>query len=263
MILASLVLAVCAAALARNWLHARLDASNAPNTTQFVVVAALEIPFATKVEARHLRTITLPRDASVGNHYDKPEDVIGLIALQKAIPGEILLRERFADRNGGTLAAIVKTDMRAVTVRVDDVIGVAGFLMPGNHVDVVASRMLQQQQRAETRTVLRDVNVLAVDQSANQDKDQPVIVRAVTLEVTPMQAEALVQARDEGRIQLTLRNPQDKSDDAGLVAGSPAPPPAPARKVRVRATQAPAPAPATNGVTIIRGTNVKNSESAG
>src|SRR5215469_1649135 len=183
MILASLVLAVCAAALARNWLHARLDAGNAPGTMQVVVVAALEIPFATKVEARHLRTITLPKDASVGNHYDKPEDVIGLIALQKAIPGEILLRERFADRNGGTLAAIVKPEMRAVTVRVDDVIGVAGFLMPGNHVDVVASHM-EPNQRAETRTVLHDLNVLAVDQTASQDKDQPAVVRAVTLEMT-------------------------------------------------------------------------------
>jgi Flp pilus assembly protein CpaB len=164
----------------------------------------------------------LPTNAAVGDHYDKVDQVVGLIALQKVIAGEILLKERFADRNAGsTLAAIVKPDMRAVTVRVDDVIGVAGFLMPGNHVDVVAARMVDQ--RAETRTVLRNLNVLAVDQTASQDKDQPVVVRAVTLEMSPKQAEVLVKAREEGRIQLTLRNPLDKittSDDADIVAAA-------------------------------------------
>jgi pilus assembly protein CpaB len=194
----------------------------------------------------------------VGNHYQRPEDVVGLIALQKIISGEILLKERFADRQAGsTLAAIVKPDMRAVTVRVDDVIGVAGFLMPGNHVDVVAAHM-EPNQRAETRTVLHDLNVLAVDQTAAQDKDQPVVVRAVTLEMTPKQAEILVKAREEGKIQLTLRNPLDKSqsDDTEVVAEVTPPKPA-ARKVR-----AAEPRPSNNGITIIRGTNVHTSESA-
>ena len=191
LIVISLALAVGAAWIARGWLQARLSASSTdPDASVPVVVAALEIPYATKVDARHLRTIALPRTAPLGAHFDKPEDVVGLIATQKVIAGEILLKERFADHaTGSTLAALVKPDMRAVTVRVDDVVGVGGFLLPGNHVDVVASRMVNNTQRAEAQTVLRDLNVLAVDQTAAQDKDQPVVVRAVTLEVTPQQAE--------------------------------------------------------------------------
>lgn len=251
----SLVLAIGAAWVARNWVQARLNAGTPADPVKPVIVAAMEIPFGTKVEARHLKVITLPSVTSVGDNFDKADEVVGLIALQKIIPGEILLKERFADRNAGsTLAAIVKPDMRAVTVRVDDVVGVAGFLMPGNHVDVVAARMVEQ--RAETRTVLRNLNVLAVDQTASPDKDQPVVVRAVTLEVSPKQAEVLVKAREEGRIQLTLRNPLDKShlpDDSELVAEAPVK----ASPKHVHTTR-----PAVSGITIIRGTNVHNSESA-
>jgi pilus assembly protein CpaB len=257
LIVISLALAIGAAWVARNWVQARLNAGAATDPGEQVVVAALEIPFGTKVEARHLKTITLPSNAPVGNHYSKTDEVVGLIALQKVIAGEILLKERFADRGAGsTLAAIVKPDMRAVTVRVDDVIGVAGFLMPGNNVDVVAARMVNQ--RAETHTVLRNLNVLAVDQTASQDKDQPAVVRAVTLEVSPTQAEILVKAREEGRIQLTLRNPLDKTapllDEAEVADATPAKAPA----KHIHAAQA---RPADNSITIIRGTNVHNSDS--
>jgi pilus assembly protein CpaB len=257
LIMISLALGIGAAWVARNWVHAL--AAGTVDPVQPVIVAAMEIPFGTKVEVRHLKAITLPTNAQVGDHYEKTDQVVGLIALQKIIPGEILLKERFADRNAGsTLAAIVKPDMRAVTVRVDDVVGVAGFLMPGNHVDVVAARMVEQGQRAETHTVLRNLNVLAVDQTASQDKDQPVVVRAVTLEVSPKQAEVLVKAREEGRIQLTLRNPLDKApttDDADVVAE--AAPKKPAKHIREAQAR-----PEGGGVTIIRGTNVHNSESA-
>jgi pilus assembly protein CpaB len=260
MILISLTLALVAALIARNWIQLRLSAGSGPAEVGVpVVVAAMEIPYGTKVEPRHLNTITLPRNAQVGNHYEKIEDVVGLIATQKVISGEILLKERFADRTAGsTLAAVLKTRMRAVTVRVDDVVGVAGFLLPGNHVDVVAARMVNQ--RAETETVLRNLNVLAVDQTASQEKDQPVVVHAVTLEVTPKQAEVLVKAREEGRIQLTLRNPlEDASQE--LVAEEPAPRPAAAkvvvRKVRVETQRAPG-----NAITIIRGTEVKTTDAS-
>lgn len=260
LILISLTLALGAALIARNWIQARLSAGTAPPDAGMpVVVAAMEIPYGTKVEARHLKTITLPRDAQVADHYAKPDDVIGLIATQKVITGEILLKERFADRAAGsTLAAVLKPNMRAVTVRVDDVVGVAGFLLPGNHVDVVAARMVNQ--RAETETVLRNLNVLAVDQTASQDKDQPVVVHAVTLEVTPKQAEVLVKAREEGRIQLTLRNPLEDSAHELVAEESPPPPaptPPPVRKVRVEAQHAPA-----NAITIIRGTEVKTANAS-
>jgi pilus assembly protein CpaB len=258
LIVISLALAIGAAWVARNWVQARMSANGSPaDAGMSVVVAAMEIPFATKVESRHLRIITLPRSAQVGEVFGKPEDVIGLISLQKIISGEILLKARFADRSAGsTLAAIVKPDMRAVTVRVDDVIGVAGFLMPGNHVDVVAARLVNQ--RAVTETVLHDLNVLAVDQSAAQDKDQPAVVRAVTLEVSPKDAETLVRAREEGKIQLTLRNPLDKNATEEVAAVTPPPAPRASKHSHHDAVVR----PADNGVTIIRGTNVNSSASS-
>ena len=135
--------------------------------------------------------------------------------------------------------------------------------MPGNHVDVVAAHM--ENQRAQTHTVLHDINVLAVDQTASTDKDQPVVVRAVTLEVTPRQAEVLVKAREEGKIQLTLRNPLDKTqiDDAEMVADA-VQPKEPVKKVHTPQPLRPAHDGThdSNAVIIIRGTNVHSSESA-
>ncbi len=258
LILVSLALALGAAWMARAWVQAQLN----PNESGMsVVVAAMGIPFGTKLEARHVRVITLPQGTPVGDHYEKPDEAVGLIATQKVIAGEILLKERFADHtSGNTLAALLRPDMRAVTVRVDDVVGVAGFLLPGNHVDVVAARMHNDTQRAEAETVLRNLNVLAVDQTASQDKDQPVVVRAVTLEVTSKQAEVLVRAREEGKIQLTLRNPLDNREPAPEVVPAVAqrsPAPTRVHKAPVQVVR-----PAGSAVTIIRGTNVQSTQSA-
>jgi pilus assembly protein CpaB len=140
----------------------------------------------------------------------------------------------------------VDENMRAVTVRVDDVVGVAGFLLPGNTVDVLSSRKVPNQ-RAITETILKNIKVLAVDQQATAEENEPVIVRAVTLEMLPKQAETLFRARTEGTIQLTLRNPLEPDY---------VPPPAPPPKKRV-ATRTPVkrpPPPAE--VTVIRGTTV-------
>lgn len=158
------------------------------------------------------------------------------------------MEQRFAEHAAGsTLAAIVGKNMRAVTVRVNDVVGVAGFLLPGNRVDVLASR--KEKRRAHTETILQDIKVLAVDQTTSTDKNDPVIVRAVTLEMTPKQAEKLVKGREEGTIQLALRNPLDDS----VVVEEQEEPPAPKPQVIKRARRA----PTTTTITVIRGTEVK------
>src|SRR4030095_4024338 len=113
---------------------------------------------------------------------------------------------------------------------------------PGNRVDVVSSRLEQQTRRATTETILTNLRVLAVDQTAATDKNDPVIVRAVTLEMTPAQSEVLVKAKAESRIQLTLPNP---SDDSVPVAKTEAP---------VKRVVVPAAPPAPPTVTVIRGT---------
>ena len=158
--------------------------------------------------------------------------------------GEILLDGRFtAEGEGSTLATVIAQDMRAVSVRVNDVVGVAGFLLPGNHVDVVAAYRDGPDTRSET--VVQNVKVLAVDQTASTDKNEPVVVRAVTLEVTPADAEKLVLAEQRGSIQLALRNPRRQRDGgdarAPSPAAAPAPAPAPVQKARPRVRTGPPP----------------------
>lgn len=247
LIFLSLLMAAGAAFVANEWIVARVMPEDAAdeNSAQ-VVAAAMPIPFATKVEERHVRLVELPEGLAPDGFFESFDNVVGQVSTTKIARGEILVAERFRTHtSGSTLAALVTENMRAVTVRVDDVVGVAGFLLPGNTVDVLASRK-QTNQRAVTETILRNIRVLAVDQTASAEDNEPVVVRAVTLEMQPAQAEKLFRARTEGTIQLTLRNPLEPDY---------VPPPAPPRKAIVR-KPAPRPQPPSSEVIVIRGTTV-------
>ena len=248
LIFLSLLMAAGAAFVANEWVVARVMPGDAePDDSAHVVAAAVTIPFATKVEARHVKLIEMPEGLTPDGFFKTLEEVVGQVSTTKILRGEILVTERFrAHSAGSTFAALVDENMRAVTVRVDDVVGVAGFLLPGNTVDVLASRKTPNQ-RAVTETILKNIKVLAVDQQATAEENEPVIVRAVTLEMLPKQAEELFRARTEGTIQLTLRNPLEPDE---------VPPPAPAPKKKV-ARKAPTkrPPPPTE-ITVIRGTTV-------
>jgi pilus assembly protein CpaB len=127
-------MAVGAAFVANNWVSGQLVSQETvePNT-QLVVTAALSIPFATKVEGRHLKLTEIPEGVLPAGAFTAVEDVEGKVSTTSIGRGEILVAERFAAHTrGSTLAALVAPNMRAVTVRVDDVIGVGGFLLPGN-----------------------------------------------------------------------------------------------------------------------------------
>lgn len=254
MISISLVLGVVAAWMAGNWIR---RASEQPEVEMATVVAAdIAIPFGTKVGNRHLKTFEMPAKFVPPGSFRTPDEIVGRVTVQPIVAGEILMKERFVEYDdGSTLAALVGKNMRAVTVRVDDVIGVAGFLLPGNRVDVLASRR-EQNRRASAETILRDIKVLAVDQTAATEKNEPVIVRAVTLEVSPPQAETLFKAREEGSIQLTLRNPleEDVVVEAEPEPAEPASSPAPRRAVIPRSR--------SNDVTIIRGTQVSTTKAS-
>lgn len=249
LIFLSLMMAVGAAWVANKWVSGQLvtQADAAPNT-QLVVTAAMSIPFATKVEARHLKLTEIPEGVLPESAYTDTAEVEGMVSTTSIARGEILVAERFAAHSrGSTLAALVAPNMRAVTVRVDDVIGVGGFLLPGNTVDVVAARR-GRDQRAITETILTNIKVLAVDQDEKSEENTPQVVRAVTLEMTPKQAEKVVKARTEGTIQLTLRNPEEEDE---VVA-------APAKRIVKK--RAPAPVNTDSSVEIIRGTEVKKTK---
>jgi len=245
MISLSLLMGGAAAWMAGNWVQHAGRAEEVETVT--VVAADIAIPFGTKVATRHLKTLSMPVEFVPPGSFTNIEEVVDRVAVQPIVAGEILMHGRFTEsEDGSTLAALVSEKMRAVTVRVDDVIGVAGFLLPGNRVDVLAARR-EDGRRATAETILRDVKVLAVDQTAASEKNEPVIVRAVTLEVNPTQAEILVKSKEEGSIQLTLRNPLD--DEVYVAIEAPKPEP-------VRHVAAPPPAPRPRAITVIRGTDV-------
>lgn len=247
----SLVMGLLAAWGANNWVQGRL-ASGEEDGKVNVVAAAMEIPYGTKLEERHLRIIGVPQEAVPDGSVTDLKAAIEMVATTNIERGELLNRSRLAAHaQGSTLAALINEKMRAITVRVDDVVGVAGFLLPGNRVDVLASRVDMRSKRATTETILKNLKVLAVDQTAATDQDEPVIVRAVTLEVKPDQSEVLVKAQEEGSIQLTLRNPLE--EDVAL-----APTPAPRVAAPVRAPVRTQSAPRSSTVQVIRGTTVNN-----
>ncbi|MCC6075948.1 Flp pilus assembly protein CpaB [Pseudomonas sp. GCM10022188] len=253
----SMVLGLGAAWMANNWLSARLN-TTADSNMENVVVAAVEIPFGQMVEPQHVKAVLMPKGTAPGDAFDSVEKVTGRIATFTLLQGDILRSARLAEHLGGsTLASLIEPTKRAISVRVDDVVGVGGFLLPGNRVDVLATRKVSGSTNvAESETILYDLRVLAVDQTASTDKTQPVVVRAVTLEMTSEEAEILVKSQTEGKLQLALRNPLDdqkkieEPKPAPVVAVAPPPPPKPVvrRSSGIAGAQ----------VTIIRGTEVEN-----
>jgi len=206
----SMILALGAVWVANNWLNIKGQPQIASEDQMSVVVAAMDIPFGQKFSPQHFETIQLPKSSVPENVFSDSALLEGQVTKVDLLEGEIIRQERVSTKlEGVTLAAILEPGMRAVTVRVDDVIGVAGFLLPGNHIDVLASRGVGSGSgnRVVTVTILKKIKVLAVDQTAGTKENDPVVVRAVTLELTPKQAERIVKAREEGRLQLALRNP--------------------------------------------------------
>ncbi|MCG4453533.1 Flp pilus assembly protein CpaB [Pseudomonas sp. MMS21-TM103] len=253
----SLILGLGAAFMANNWLSARLNAAPDDNL-QNVVVATLEIPFGQMVEAQHVTLVRMPKDTVPDDAFDATDKVVGKIATFAMLRGDIVRGARLAEHLGGsTLASLIEPDKRAISVRVDDVVGVGGFLLPGNRVDVlVAKKANGGGNNAQSETILEDLRVLAVDQTASTDKTQPVVVRAVTLEMTPEETEILIKAQAEGKLQLALRNPLDNQKkppvEEAVAMVAPAPVPQAAKRVVRRSSSG-----SSAGVTIIRGIDVQ------
>lgn len=262
LIVLSLLLAVGAAFVANRWLISQNEKRDATPGTVPVAAAAIEIPFGTKVEARHVAMIQMLQGTAPDGVFPTVAAVEGKVARASIMKGEILLAGRLTEEGeGSTLATVITENMRAVSVRVNDVVGVAGFLLPGNRVDIVSAFREGLETRSET--IVQNVKVLAVDQTASSDKNEPVVVRAVTLEVTPTDAERLALAAERGAIQLALRNPlDDRVAMRGSIplapAAAPAPVPAPtaAHTGKARPRVRVGPPPPDTSVTVIRGTSI-------
>jgi pilus assembly protein CpaB len=211
-----------------------------------VVVAATDLNIGVELGRDDLRIIDWPANAVPQGVIGNPDDVIGRGLILPVIQNEPFLPMKLASLEAGSgLTPAIPPGMRAVSVRVNEVIGVAGYVVPGTRVDVVATvSPTQQQQDMTSKVVLTNVQVLAAGTKLEQDAgaEDPMPVSVVTLLVNPEESERLTLAATEGKIQLALRNPLDLESPAtpgirpALLLGT-APPP---RRV---ASRRPAPPP--------------------
>lgn len=271
MIAFSILAGVVAVVFGARWL-----AMQASMATQQVVVAARDIDLGTALNPSMLQVVRWPAGSIPAGSINQVQDLdtrVTRVAVQR---GEPILEAKLAPvGTKGGLSAVIGDGKRAITVRVNEVVGVAGFALPGNFVDVLVN-VRDDRDSAISKIVLEHILVLAVAQEASRDETKPKVVNAVTVEVTPEEAEKLDLARSVGTLSLVLRNQVDKSPvvTAGMRKGDllhvaavvPAPAaatPAPTARVVKRTVRRPvgeSPAPASNKVEMIRGLQKSTAE---
>jgi pilus assembly protein CpaB len=182
---------------------------NAQTAGSKAVVAARDLPVGAVITDRDVRLIDWPGNAIPPGLISSPQDAIGRGVVTTVRVNEPFLETKLAPRGGGGgMSVLISDGMRALSIRVDDVIGVAGFVVPGTRVDVLLT-MAGGPAAPEptTKAILQNIQALAAGQSYQKDAEgKPIPVPVVTLLVTPEQAETLAMAANQGRIQLTLRN---------------------------------------------------------
>ena len=188
--------------------------ASVPKVTSTAVLAAVRnLPVGTLIREGDITTATWPGTVPKGAILKK-EDVVNRGVVASIYEGEPLIESRLAPKGAGAgLAAIIPQGMRAVAVRVNEVVGVAGFVVPGMRVDVLISGAppgSPQNLGSLSKTLLQNIEVLSAGQNIQKDAEgKPIAVTVVNLLVTPEQAEMLSLASNETRIQLVLRNPMD------------------------------------------------------
>src|SRR6516225_8339399 len=182
-----------------------------PVATQSLVVAAAPLQLGTRLDASNLRVISWPVNQPVAGMFTRIDDCVNRATITNLAENEPVLESKLAPKESGVgLPAVIPEGMRAISVAVNEVVGVPGFVGPGTMVDVLVTGQTPGQNSKITRTILENVRVLAAGQKIEQDRDgKPQTVPVITLLVTPDQATALTMGSTEGRIQLALRNAID------------------------------------------------------
>lgn len=226
--------------LAMNYMRQPLTPATATASQESrVVVAARDLALGSVLTSADVKLVAWPAEAVPPGYATRVEDVVGRGVIQTVSANEPLLASKLADKEaGGGLSITIPEGMRAVSVKVDEVIGVAGFVLPGTRVDVLVTlNATSEREEISTRVILQNVQALAAGQTIQRDVNgEPQTVTVITLLVTPEQAEQLTLASTEGRIQLALRNMLDTAEvdtegvqaktlvnGAGGIAAAPAP----------------------------------------
>lgn len=270
MLVLSVVIGLGATILAAGWI-----AQQGQVAATKVVVAAADIQLGSRLNSQMLKTVDWPSGSIPPGATTKAEPLEDRVVKTSVLRGEPILEAKLAPiGTKGGLSAVIPEGKRAMTVRVNDVIGVAGFALPGNYVDIVVNTQIEGNGRGDrqiSKIVLEHILVLAVAQEASRDETKPRVVNAVTLEVTPEQAEKLDLARSVGTLSLVLRNQVDTEgvETRGimkpqLLAGDnvqPAPEKKPVKRIRRIVRKSPAPVVAVaakDSVEVIKGVHKSN-----
>ncbi|MBI5278019.1 MAG: Flp pilus assembly protein CpaB [Burkholderiales bacterium] len=213
MILVSLLVGVAAVVLAARWIG-----QQATVATKKVVVAVRDLEVGTRLRPDMLQVAEWPLTTSLKESFSAPSEVDGRVINQQVLRGEPILSARLAaPGEKGGLSAVLEQGKRAITVKVNEIVGVAGFALPGNYVDVMVNTP-DESNRPVSKIVLERILVLAVAQDVSTGDNKPRVVNAVTLEVTPQQAEQIDLARSIGQLSLVLRSQVDKESSPTLGA---------------------------------------------
>jgi pilus assembly protein CpaB len=235
----------------------------------YQVVAASDLPMGTLVTKDQVKLVAWPASSPVSKGFTTIESVVNRGLIDSVAANEPLTETKLASIEAGAgLPPSITEGMRAVSVKVNEVIGVAGFVVPGTHVDVMVTLKRSESKDSMTRVVVSDVQVLTAGTRYDQGKSrdgQPIPTSVVTLLVSPSDAERVALAASEGEVMLTLRNPMDRkpTDTTGirteaLLGQAPAKPPTVGYRPRptvIAPVVAPAPAPVAKvySVETIRG----------
>lgn len=211
----AILFGLAAVVLASRWLL-RQPAGSADR----IVVAASDVNLGQRLTPDMLKLAEWPIDSLPKGAYGDPLKLTGRVLKSSILRGEPVSDAKLAPAGTlGGLSALITEGKRAITVRVNDVIGVAGFALPGNYVDIIVSTQKEAapsdkagREQSISKIVLERILVLAVAQEVGRDETKPRVVNAVTLEVTPEQAENLDLARSVGTLSLALRNQVDPQD---------------------------------------------------
>jgi len=213
------LLGAVAVFLARDWIESQVPAQvvitkdRVPLTK--IVVARRDLFLGDRLKSGNLEAREWPSDAVPARSFESIDELISedRVVLRSIAANEPILASKITGKDGrASLSAVISKTMRAVTIRVNDVQGVAGFVLPGDHVDVLLTRE-QNKKQPYNIVLLQNIKVLGIDQDANQQNDKPKLVRAVTIEVTLPQAQKLALAPKVGSMSLALRNMIDVEPD--------------------------------------------------
>jgi len=212
-ILAAVFFGLIAAYGVYNFLRQQREAAEALKTeTQSVVVATKDMPAGTIIAKDMVNVTPWPKASLPARSYSNPEQVIGKVSKVRTVAGEPILESKLTGEGAG-LTVLLSPGNRAMAVRVDEIIGVSGFIAPNDRVDMIVHVVPPGKQDAEkiSKIVLQNKRVLSVAQSVEQKDGKPQVARSITLEVTPEEAERLTVAELQGEILLALRGVGDET----------------------------------------------------